>query len=399
MEDPSTSEEAQPEEEAADNLQEGSSDSSDDEEAASSADDSPESTIEPGVVKAMRRLAKQRTSLTPLAVLASALVLALVVRRQMHPVEEELVEAAEKPKVKPIGPPEVGGVLEKTPGKLMEPPPRFPGVSQEELVEGGDKPKLELIGPPEKAGVLEKTPGKLMEPPRAESSGVSQEELVEGGDKPKLELIGPPEVDGVLEKTPGKPMPVQAPVPVQTKARFHEYEKFEVRLWVKGIKNCDAAASPLGLPLFGALKVQKLVNDVVQWAKEAPVEKDKSLDDNDLWDSLLAAVWRTDGVRYKLAAHFTKLTPAYDAERVSLSGLIVTMNFESALFKQTAAELAKGVPQLLEETHLYEKQAREGKKVRLLILDFGDPQSGKGMVSIHSELFRSLRLVDAPPVA
>ncbi|KAL8449413.1 hypothetical protein Emed_003064 [Eimeria media] len=87
MEDANASQQGPPEEEVAENLQEGSSDSSEDEEAASFADDSPESYVEPDVVKAMRRLAKHRASLIPLAVLASALVLALVVRRQMHPVE------------------------------------------------------------------------------------------------------------------------------------------------------------------------------------------------------------------------------------------------------------------------------------------------------------------------
>ncbi|KAL8444588.1 hypothetical protein Emed_006161 [Eimeria media] len=89
MKDVNTSQQAPPEEDVADNLQEGSLNSSEDEEAASSADDSSEWRIEPDVVKAMRRLAKHRASLIPLALLASALVLALVVRRRMHPVEDQ----------------------------------------------------------------------------------------------------------------------------------------------------------------------------------------------------------------------------------------------------------------------------------------------------------------------
>ncbi|KAL8444589.1 hypothetical protein Emed_006162 [Eimeria media] len=321
MEDVSTSQEAQPEEDVANNLQEGSSDSSEDEEAASSVDDSSESYIEPGVVKAMRRLANHRTSLTPLAVLASALVLALVVRRQMHPVEKT--------------------------------PPRLPGMFQEELVEDAEKPKVELIGPPEVGGVLEETSKKPMEAPPEKSPGVSQEELVEDADMPKLELVGPPEVGGVLEETSKKLMPVEAPVPVQTKSRFHEYEKFEV---------------------------QKLLEDLVQWAKEAPVRKDRSLDKDELWNSRLKVAWRIDGVKYELLAYFETVTPAYNAKGI-------------------AAELAKGVPQLLEATHPYEDHARDGESVRFLFFEFGDPKSGAGRVSINSEFFPSLCLAIAPPCA
>ncbi|KAL8449410.1 hypothetical protein Emed_003061 [Eimeria media] len=391
MEDVNTSQQAPPEEDVANNLQEGSSDSSEDEEAASFADDSPDSYIEPGVVKAMRRLAKHRASLIPLAVLASALVLALVVRRRMHPVEEELVEAAAKPKVEPLGLPGLGGVLEETPEKpVPTPPEKLPGVSQEELVEGGEKPKVEPIGlpgptPPEKlpgvseeelveggekpkvepiglpgvSGVLEETSKQPVPTPPEKLPGVSQEELVEGGEKPKVEPIGLPGVSGVPEETPKKscspPQPVQAPVPVQIKPQYYEYKGFEA---------------------------QNVLRDVVRWAKEAPVRKDESVGEEQLWESRLKVVWRFDGVRYDLLAHFTNLTPAYDAERVSVLGLIVTMNFESAVFEQTAAELKKGVLELFEQTRLYEEQARNGEYPPACRLEFGDPQSGEGSVSI-----------------
>ncbi|KAL8449412.1 hypothetical protein Emed_003063 [Eimeria media] len=113
---------------------------------------------------------------------------------------------------------------------------------------------------------------------------------------------------------------------------------------------------------------------------QTAARKDKSLDEEDLWDSRLKLIWRTNGVKYELLAHFKTLTPAYNAEG-------------------TAAELEKGIPELLEEARLYEEHAREGEHVRLLVRDFGNSESGKGTMSIQSEFFRSIRLAIAPPVA
>ncbi|KAL8449414.1 hypothetical protein Emed_003065 [Eimeria media] len=372
MEDVNTLQEAPPEEEVAENLQEGFSDSSDDEEAASFADDSPESTIEPGVVKAVRRLAKYRTSFIPLAVLASALVLALAVRRQTHPVEVSrrsngcISFAGGRPAacfgsalfmwllLFLILKNPVLGALEWLEEGLL---PVLTSLmcdrsSKEELVEAAAKPKVEPIGLPGLGGVLEETPEKPLEPtPPEKLPGVSQEELVEGGEKPKVEPIGLPGVSGVPEETPKKPVPVKTPAPVRHQRRFYEYENFEAR---------------------------KLLRDVVRWAKEAPVDKDKSQDGDELWEYRLVVVWRINGVRYNFLGRFMTLTPAYDAVKA-------------------ATELEKSIPELLEKTRLYEKEAREGKDVPACILDFGDPGSGKGRLSINSEFFRSIRLAIAPP--
>ncbi|KAL8444081.1 hypothetical protein Emed_006368 [Eimeria media] len=330
MEDINASQQGPPEEDVANNLQEGSSDSSEDEEAASSVDDSPESYIEPGVVKAMRRLAKHRASLTPLALLASALVLAFVVRTQMHLVEAELVEAAEKPQGEPLGPPGVSGVPEKTP----------------------KKPMVGAFG------------------------------TRKGAEKPHVEPLGPPGVSEVPEKTPKKPM-VGAFDP--DSIRWVDLRWFPMMICFSELPSAAlrvrrrwrSASQQLVLPLFGVSKVQKLVNDVVQWAKDAPVEKDRCLDRDDLWNSRLTVSWRLGGVKYDLLGHFKRLTPAYDAEKI-------------------AAELENGVLKLLVKTHLYEEDAREGKDVPFCIIEFGDPESGKGTVSIRSEFFRSLRLAISP---
>ncbi|KAL8441993.1 hypothetical protein Emed_007429 [Eimeria media] len=265
MEDANASQQGPPEEEVAENLQEGSSDSSEDEEAASFADDSPESYVEPDVVKAMRRLAKHRASLIPLAVLASALVLALV------------------PKVELIGPPGVGGLPEKTPKKPM-------------------------------VGAF----GTRTKPEAAE--------------KPKVEPFGPPEVGGVPEETPKKPV----------------VGGFGTRIeGIEGIRNSvtlhHRQTVAKGIPKLMRLKLGECA--LVLSGSRAS-RKDKSLDEEDLWDSRLKLIWRTNGVKYELLAHFTKLTPAYDGE-------------------ETAAELEKGIPELLEEARLYEEHAREGEDCRV----------------------------------
>ncbi|KAL8444082.1 hypothetical protein Emed_006369 [Eimeria media] len=320
MEDVNASQQALPEEDFADKLQEGSPSSAEDEEAASFADDSSESSVEPGAVKAMRRLAKHRASLIPLALLASALVFALFKPPPRFPgvSKEELVEGPELPKVEPVGPPRVSGVPEEPSEKPMEPTPpeKLPGVSEEELVEGPEKPKAEPVGPPRVSGVPEEPLKKPMEPPKEKSPGVSKEELVKGPEKSKVQPVGPPGVREVPKETPKKPM------------------------------------------------VQKLVNHVVLWAKDASVDKNKSLNKDELWDSRLNIVWHRDGVRHSLLAYFTRLTPAYNPE-------------------ETAKELADIVPKLLERAKLYEKDVREGKNDPLIRSGFGGPGTDEGSLSIY----------------
>ncbi|KAL8447951.1 hypothetical protein Emag_004149 [Eimeria magna] len=249
--------------EEADDFEGGYSDVSESPAIEASAGDLSQGPVKAEVsLEAKQPFAKRRSLWGMFATVASALLLATIMRKRL--------EAFEKPNVEPAG--------------LL-------GGHEEKLMEAPENPTGEHTGPQR---ALEEEFGEASEKPKVDSTktlGVPQKELIETTEKPEVKLTGPP---GVSKEEPEKALEkpkVELLPPEQTVAKLAE--------WAKEERDLRAA------------------EHLFMGVCEIAVPERKALLFPELEEEKFEAVVLRGGVRYILRAYFLKVTPAFDPEETA----------------------------------------------------------------------------------
>ncbi|KAL8452145.1 hypothetical protein Emag_002486 [Eimeria magna] len=128
----------------------------------------------------------------------------------------------------------------------------------------------------------------------------------------------------------------------------------------------------------GQADVEEKVQNLVEWARR--IHTNEILSEFEARKIFLSQQLCRRGVQYEIVARFLNLTPAYDPEK-------------------TAAELAEGVPKLIEECVPLEEKARSTLNVPGTMESFGDPTHGRVNVMILREFFFTPLWSSLPPGA
>ncbi|KAL8450179.1 hypothetical protein Emag_003333 [Eimeria magna] len=384
-----------------------------------------EASVQAKAVETTPQHSKRRPLLVALGVVASALLLAMAVRKQLYFVEKSPpVKPSEVPTVEPAG---SSDVLKEETREILKLP-------EQEPLEGAELPKVELAGPPgapeqeptkipdelneEPPGVLEEPGVDLAGPPSVSGEEFSKTEL------PELELAQPTDVPkGEPSEVPG--LPEQEPT--ETSEVFSLVESPEVPEQepvgtvggpkeepsdIPGVLKVELAESldsleeqPSEMPrvleqeLSESLEVSKeeelsgppevleqgptdtpdlpeeehtkasekpeiqdKIIKLIEWATHIPVPRRTILYRPDLEERKFGEVTSVDGVKYTFSAQFRVLTPAYDPEEM-------------------AALLSDEVPKLVDQCNPYKESVRRLSRNYGFYGVFGNVERGQIMVS------------------